>query len=98
MIGLLQEEYAYEYERQVSIIDSGKTTSFEQHSGTRIESIQNTFSFSWYPRLMRDLHGQLGAGLQGSRTGLSGEDSSAGIRSETAIQLSGEQFILQLKT
>ena len=38
---------------------------------------------------MRDLHGQLGAGLQGSRTGLSGEDSSEGIRSETAIQLSG---------
>ena len=38
---------------------------------------------------MRDLHGQLGAGLQGNRTGLSGEDSSAGIRSETAIQLSG---------
>ena len=89
MIGLLQEEYAYEYERQVSIIDSGKTISFEQHSGTRIESIQNTFSFSWYPRLMRDLHGQLGVGLQGSRTVLSGKDSSAGIRSETAIQLSG---------
>ena len=61
MIGLLQEEYAYEYERQVSIIDSGETLSFEQHSGTRIESIQNTFSFSWYPRLMKDLHGQLGA-------------------------------------
>lgn len=38
---------------------------------------------------MRDLHGQLGAGLQGSRTGFSGKDSSAGIRSETAIQLSG---------
>ena len=89
MIGLLQEEYAYEYERQVSIIDSGKTISFEQYSGTRIESIQNTFSFSWYPRLMRDLHGQLGAGLQGSRTGFAGTDSSAGIRSETAIQLSG---------
>ncbi|MCH2295141.1 MAG: hypothetical protein MK488_09210, partial [SAR324 cluster bacterium] len=33
--------------------------------------------------------GQLGAGLQGSRTGLSGKDSAAGIRSETAIQLSG---------
>ncbi|MEC8185552.1 MAG: hypothetical protein VX208_10735, partial [SAR324 cluster bacterium] len=46
MIGLLQEEYAYEYERQVSIIDSGETLSFEHHSGTRIESIQNTFSFS----------------------------------------------------
>ena len=89
MIGLLQEEYAYEYERQVSIIYSGKTISFEHHSGTRIESIQNTFSFSWYPRLKRDLHGQLGAGLQGSRTGLSGKNSSAGIRSETAIQLSG---------
>jgi len=38
---------------------------------------------------MKDLHGQLGAGLQGSRTGLSGEDSSAGIRTETAIQISG---------
>ena len=38
---------------------------------------------------MRDLHGQLGAGLQGNQTGFSGKDSSAGIRSETAIQLSG---------
>ena len=27
MIGLLQEEYAYEFERQVSIINSGKTIS-----------------------------------------------------------------------
>ena len=53
---------------------------------------------------MRDLHGQLGAGLQGSRTGLSGEDSSAGIRSGTAIQLSGgavyfatQNLMLQLR-
>ena len=38
---------------------------------------------------MRDLHGQLGAGLQGSRTGFAGTNYSAGIRSETAIQLSG---------
>ena len=38
---------------------------------------------------MRELDGQLGAGRQGGRTGFAGTDSSAGIRSETAIQLSG---------
>jgi hypothetical protein len=86
-IGLLQEEFAYEYERQISIIDSGQLLTFENESGTRLESIQNTFSFSWYPRLMRDLHGQLGIGLQGNRSSFVGEDSSSKIHSETAIQL-----------
>ena len=86
-IGLLQEELAYEYERQVSIIDSEKNLSFQNESGSRFESIQNTFSFSWYPRLMRDLHAHFGAGLQGSRTRFVGSGSSSGIHSETAIQL-----------
>ena len=86
-IGLLQEEFAYEYERQISIIDSGQLLTFENESGARLESIQNTFSFSWYPRLMRDLHGQLGMGLQGNRSSFVGEDSSSKIHSETAIQL-----------
>ena len=86
-IGLLQEELAYEYERQVSIIDTGKTLSFQNDSGTRLESIQNTLLFSWYPRFKRDLHGQLGVGLQSSRTGFVGSGSSSGVHSETAIQL-----------
>ena len=86
-IGLLQEKLTYEYERQVSIIDTGKTLSFQNDSGTRLESIQNTLLFSWYPRLMRDLHGQLGVGLQSSRTGFVGSGSSSGVHSETAIQL-----------
>jgi len=86
-IGLLQEKLTYEYERQVSIIDTGKTLSFQNDSGTRLESIQNTLLFSWYPRLMRDLQGQLGVGLQSSRTGFVGSGSSSGVHSETAIQL-----------
>ena len=93
-IGLLQEEFAYEYERQISIIDSVQLLTFENESGSRLESIQNTFSFSWYPRLVKDLYGQLGMGLQGNRSSFVGEESSSKIHSETAIQfnLGGTYF------
>ena len=88
MIGLCRKNTLTSMKGRFPSSTPGKQSAL---SNTRNEDRKHPkhLSFSWYPRLMRDLHGQLGAGLQGSRTGLSGEDSSAGIRSETAIQLSG---------
>ena len=86
-LGLYDEAQIYEYERQVSIVDGEKTLVFENQSGRRLEVIQETLAYSWFPRILKDLHTQIGGGLQGIRTRFAATGSSSSYHAETALSL-----------
>ena len=86
-LGLFSEEEAYEFERQVSIVDAGRTMKVGNQSGKRLEVVQNTLSYSWFPRVLRDLYVQLGFGLQGSRSRFAATGSHTISRTDAALCL-----------
>ena len=50
-LGYFWEEQAFEYERQISIIDHKEPLSYETQTGQKLEVIQNNFWYIIYPKI-----------------------------------------------
>ncbi len=67
-LGYWWDEQFFEYERQISIIDTSKTLTHENNSGQRLEVIQNNLWYAKSPKISSNLNLHYGAGIQFTKT------------------------------
>jgi len=77
-LGYFWDEQVIEYERQISIVEDGK-------SGQRLEIIQNNFWYSLYPNISRDFYLHYGAGVQFTKTRFAAIGSNKSFEDEIAL-------------
>lgn len=63
-LGYFFEEQAYEFSRQVSLIDLNTPLVYEGRSWEQVEVQQNNFSFLGFPKITSKLYAHYGAGIQ----------------------------------
>ena len=84
-LGFFWEEQAFEYERQISIIEHSNSLSYETQSGQTLEVIQNNFWYLLYPKISMNIYLHYGLGIQFTKTRFAATGISTSYEDEIAL-------------